>query len=351
MAPEFVTVGGITLDWVIAPTGEVGIKRCGGNALYSAVGAYLWNEQIAVVSHVGNDFPVASLEDFAHAGIDISGIRRLDEPHELMFSAHYDSDGNRRYFRPHETLPALGFMTPEAREQHVLFYGEHDVDIAKHFDPMPDEMPLHLWSAKAFHLGGMRYNAQLAFARALYTRAIPFSLDPGFIQGESTRRQLLSLVPILLPSESEVAFLLQDLDQNFHPGATSLRESILKGDDSTREFDMLLDQALERLAGYGAVVVVIKLGRQGSLVYDSRTRQRQRVPIYPVRAKDPTGAGDAYCGGFLVGYRETGDPFQAAMFATVSASFVIEEFDARYALQFTRRDAEARLNDLKSLLS
>src|SRR2546425_11714775 len=38
-----------------------------------------------------------------------------------------------------------------------------------------------------------------------------------------------------------------------------------------------------------------------ALVYDRATGRRHAVPAVPVHAKDPTGAGDAFCGGFLAG--------------------------------------------------
>jgi hypothetical protein len=51
----------------------------------------------------------------------------------------------------------------------------------------------------------------------------------------------------------------------------------------------------------------------------------------------------------LAGYLETGDVFEAALRGTVSASFAVEDFDARYALQFGRPTAEARLRSLRTL--
>ena len=38
------------------------------------------------------------------------------------------------------------------------------------------------------------------------------------------------------------------------------------------------------------------------------------IPVFPTNVKDPTGAGDAFCGGFQVGLFETGDPVQAALY-------------------------------------
>jgi sugar/nucleoside kinase (ribokinase family) len=48
------------------------------------------------------------------------------------------------------------------------------------------------------------------------------------------------------------------------------------------------------------------------------------VPAVSPRCVDPTGAGDAFCGGFLTGLIETGDPVEAALRGAVSASFAVE---------------------------
>jgi ribokinase len=43
-----------------------------------------------------------------------------------------------------------------------------------------------------------------------------------------------------------------------------------------------------------------------------------------VDARDPTGAGDSFCGGFLAGWLRHGDLREAALCGTVSASFTVE---------------------------
>ena len=52
---------------------------------------------------------------------------------------------------------------------------------------------------------------------------------------------------------------------------------------------------------------------------------------------DPTGAGDAFCGGFLAGYRQTYDPVQAVLHGSVSASLVVEGSGAFLCLGCTAR--------------
>lgn len=130
---------------------------------------------------------------------------------------------------------------------------------------------------------------------------------------------LLRWVRVFLPSRQEVESLM---------GAGDLW-------DSAREF-----------AGAGPAVVVIKDGPNGSLVYDRAGDRCWTVPVHVGEVVDVTGAGDAYCGGFLVGYAETDDPLMAACYGTVSASFVLEGHGGLFGLRYTREDAELRLGQV-----
>ena len=49
-----------------------------------------------------------------------------------------------------------------------------------------------------------------------------------------------------------------------------------------------------------------------------------RVPPYPAREVDPTGAGDVFTAAYLVSYYRTQDPFTSALFASCAASLSVE---------------------------
>ena len=139
------------------------------------------------------------------------------------------------------------------------------------------------------------------------------------------------------PLMEEVFSFLHYVDA-FLPSAQEVQSMLGAGDPW---------HAASRFAKAGPKVIVIKVGSRGSLIYDGQTPRRWHVPAYPAEVVDVTGAGDAYCGGFMVGYQETGDPVLAACYGAVSASFVLEGFGALYATQFNRAQAEARLNELR----
>jgi sugar/nucleoside kinase (ribokinase family) len=69
-------------------------------------------------------------------------------------------------------------------------------------------------------------------------------------------------------------------------------------------------------------IVVVTSGWQGSTVYFAN--EERWFPTRPVVEVDPTGAGDVFAAAYLVRLRETEDPWEAARFANIVASFSVE---------------------------
>lgn len=73
---------------------------------------------------------------------------------------------------------------------------------------------------------------------------------------------------------------------------------------------------------WGADIGIVTLGEKGAIVV---TKDRKfRVPAFPAKLEDCTGAGDAYSAGFLVEYLRTKEPYKSALFGAATASLVIE---------------------------
>jgi sugar/nucleoside kinase (ribokinase family) len=75
----------------------------------------------------------------------------------------------------------------------------------------------------------------------------------------------------------------------------------------------------------GAKIAALRLGEAGSLVGQRESGPLLKIPAVPVpEIVDQTGAGNTYCGAFLVGWLETGDLKTAACYGAVAASFALE---------------------------
>lgn len=69
-------------------------------------------------------------------------------------------------------------------------------------------------------------------------------------------------------------------------------------------------------------LMVLTRGPLGCDVYVDGTVTR--ISPRAAREVDPTGAGDTFAAAFLIRFLETGDPFRAARFANVTASYCVE---------------------------
>jgi 1D-myo-inositol 3-kinase len=81
------------------------------------------------------------------------------------------------------------------------------------------------------------------------------------------------------------------------------------------------DAAIVELASRTRTLVVTD-GWHPVELYCSGTRYT--VPTRPAQEVDPTGAGDVFAAGYLIGLAETGDPLAAARFAIAAASMSVE---------------------------
>ena len=94
-------------------------------------------------------------------------------------------------------------------------------------------------------------------------------------------------------------------------------------------------------------VTVVTASRHGARIH--HRGRWWRVPAHPAREVDPTGAGDSFAAAFLVALDEGADPVEAARFAAVVASFVVENVGPhapdRERIELRRRGLEAAFGD------
>ena len=84
-------------------------------------------------------------------------------------------------------------------------------------------------------------------------------------------------------------------------------------------------EALDRLAGL-APVVVVTCGGDGALAHDAATGETVHVPAVGVPALDPTGAGDVFTAGFILGTLNGWPLRQRLAFANLIAALSVQHF-------------------------
>lgn len=311
-----VVVGCLTIDSVVEATGALIRNACGGNALYAAAGAHVWEPRVGLVARVGGGYPAACLESIG-ARVDTAGVRRLEGDHPIRVAFAYRSDGSRSRTVPPDALATIPLTI---RRDFVDTTRDDGRYLAA--TPTPDDVPAD-WIAGAvgFHLPAL-LESSLRLLVAAIRAARPDALitvdAPWYTRRDGTlSRDLgwLAEVDAVLPSEEDLVA--------YRPGVPIV-------------------EAARALVRSGARAVAVKVGARGSIVVESDGAV-SHVPAYPADVVDPTGAGDSYCGGFLAGLNETGDLVRAAAYGTVAASFVVEQPAAIPVLSITRALAERRL--------
>jgi 1D-myo-inositol 3-kinase len=69
-------------------------------------------------------------------------------------------------------------------------------------------------------------------------------------------------------------------------------------------------------------IAVITCGRDGSTIREGR--KLHRVPAFPAKEVDPTGAGDVFASAFVIAYQIYRDCWKAGMFASCAAALTVE---------------------------
>lgn len=292
-----VVAGNLTIDDTVHPDGRTSMGAIGGDVLYTGLGAALWTEPVGLLSRMGDDFPPEHLARVRAAGLDCEGLIPYPGP-SIRYWAIYEWDG-RRHFISRNAQDRLQDLSPE-----------------------PEDTPVrYARSMRAFHVAALPSGTAERLIRA--ATALPaapaISLDTheDFIAGyQGLITRLLPSLQAFLPSREEVALWFGD-------------------DDPERQ--QVADVAL------GPRVVVIKMGADGALVQGHGEPAPRHVPIVPVDALDTTGAGDAFCGGFVARLSAGATPIEAAMAGTVSASFAVEQYGIEGLLRASRHERDERL--------
>jgi sugar/nucleoside kinase (ribokinase family) len=293
----------VIIDDIVFPDGRTKMGVLGGGGPQAAFGMRLWSDSVALVAAVGSDLPQNVRADLEALEINLDGLYDLGL----------------------QTPRAWQVMEEDGRRTEIWRISAEAIKAS--LDCPWTRIPDRLQKAQAYHMCLEPLKPAFTFLSDVHT-------DGRMVSAETSE-----LAPrIVKPGELEA--FLENLDV-FSPNISEA-ESLL-GRAAPQE---LIGQLLDA----GAVCVALRMGAEGSLVAESRTRQMVHIPAVPTKVVDPIGAGNAFCGGFLVGWRETGDLQTAGLFGAISASFLVEQIGLPSFSQRVWKEARNRLEKHRSSL-
>jgi fructoselysine-6-P-deglycase FrlB-like protein/sugar/nucleoside kinase (ribokinase family) len=298
--PRVIVVGDLTLDDVVMPDGTTHMASIGGDCLYAALGARLWEPNVGIVTRRGDDFPRDRLTELEKFGICLDGVVDIPGP-TIRNWVIYEVDGRRNWI----------YRTPPSRP----------VEVAVRPEDVPPSWLSRLPSP-VVHVAAMPIDAAERIVEAVRRQApdavIMLDTHEDYVRGYRDRLlRLAASVDVFLPSREELVDLV-----GFDDPPRALRE-------------LWPEQ--------GMPLVVAKLGKDGVLLWDKDRSAVVSLDAAPARIVDVTGAGDAFCGGFAAGLALGLDPLESARRGTVSAAFATEGVGSLALSLVTPADAAARL--------
>ncbi len=226
------------------------VEAPGGSAANTVVGLARLGHRVGYIGKVGaDDAGKLLLKSLADEDVDTQGV----------VVARDDGSG-----------VAVGFVDGRGERTLCVYPGVNDALDFEEVDAsyVDGARFLHLTS----FVGEKPFEAQKRLLQAV--SAVRVSFDPGELyvrKGLGALRPFLKRSYIVFPNEMELKLLT---GENCEEGAKTLLEE-------------------------GVSIVAVKLGGEGCYITDGK--EKIRVPALRVKVVDTTGAGDAFCAGFLHG--------------------------------------------------
>ncbi len=280
MTIDYVTFSNLIIDDIVLSDGRTFMNQLGGAGTHALVGMRVWNDRLGYVASVGSDLAPALRHALAEFGVDLQGLILRE---------------------PYQTARAWQLFEPDERRIEIFRTSEEAFDEQK---PRAEELAPAYREARGFHLqwGTLDELGDLIDTLRAANPACRLVWEPSPVQlGEPAAhfRRIFAQVDLFSPDRGEA-------------------EQITGQTEPIAMLAALLDMGLP--------LVALRMGAAGSLVA-SASGELWRVPAAPpARIVDVTGAGNSYCGGFLTGLGDGLEPLDAALRATVSASFALEQF-------------------------
>lgn len=298
---SILVVGSVALDTVETPFARKE-EALGGAASYFSTAASLYN-QVNLVAVIGNDFPHEHLDFWRSRPVNLAGLQ-VQDGRTFRWVARYHMDMNAR-----DTLDT----------QLGVYAGFHAV--------IPEEYRL----VPLLFLANIQPELQMEVLEQMPDARLKVldTMELWIMTARAQLTEVIKRVDVLLMSEEEVR---QYTDQ----------VSIALG--------------VRQLLAMGLKYVIVKQGSYGALLFGADGTYFS-APSYPLEeVVDPTGAGDAFAGGFL-GYLSTVQPTIeghysiedikcAVVHGNIIGSYVCEDFSIGRLRTLTMDDIATRYQAL-----
>jgi cytidine kinase len=294
-------VGSVAFDALKTPFGERD-RILGGAATHFSVSASYFTD-VQVVGVVGEDF---GDDEFAvlHAhGITTTDIQRVAGERSFFWSGRYDDDMSVAHTLETQLNVFATFdprLSDAARNAEILFLANIQPDLQR------------------------SVREQCANARLVGLDSMNYWID-------SARDSLVRTI------RGVNVVVLNDAEVRMLTGKPNLA------------------QAAREIRELGPRVLLVKQGPYGACMFTDDGFFS--VPAYPLETViDPTGAGDAFAGGFfglldsLAADEPSHDELCAAtVYGSVMASFIVEDFGGERLHRLTHREIAERFKDFKRM--
>ncbi|MEM2318662.1 MAG: PfkB family carbohydrate kinase [Candidatus Bathyarchaeia archaeon] len=278
MVFDVTVVGHFCIDTIRLPSKQKPHTILGGSVAYVSLSAKRLGVEVSVISKVGGDFPKAYLWWLQQEGINLTSVQKIEYEKTTRFELQYNDDLSSRILRLASKAPPITV----------------------------EDIPNHL-ETKMVHLAPVAGEIQHDVAERLKERVEFLSLDvQGLVRSFDANglvankpledKRMLELVKVCKCSSEEA-------------------EAVAGTSD--------LKAAIKTVHDFGVETVIMTMGAKGVILSIDETVYE--IPAYPPnRLTDPTGAGDAFMGGFLAEYVRGKEALWCACVGSAAASTVIE---------------------------
>jgi ribokinase len=262
-------------------------ETCGGSAANTAIGLARLGCKVGFIGKVGADREGdLLLKDFLAEGVDIAGTILTDQGNSGSVMGFVDKKGARALY-----INSGVNDTITLNEVNAIYASRAQF--------------LHLTS----FVGETSFQTQKRLLDAIPAN-VKVSFDPGALyarKGYAAIEPILRKTHVFMPNAIELELLTGKLDYC---------------------------KAADLMVGQGVKIVAVKLGTKGCYVTDGR--ERHFVEALKVNVIDTTGAGDAFCAGFLYGLIKEKSLEDCSRLGNFVASRCIMQMGARKGLPYAK---------------